>query len=161
MVVDPAGPPCPCGRLGCWERYASGHGLARLARLAVDRGDAPRVLELAGAPDRIAGEHVAAAAREGDPGALAVFEEFSRWLAAGIANLVALLDPELVLIGGGLADVSDLFLDHTRAEFATEVFGGAARTPTRLEIATLGSDAGVIGAALRVVPPPVPPFATR
>ncbi|MET0227802.1 MAG: ROK family protein, partial [Actinomycetes bacterium] len=154
MVVDPAGPPCPCGRNGCWERYASGHGLARLARLAVDRGDAPGVLERAGDPDAISGEHVVAAARAGDVGAIAVIDELADWLASGLANLVALLDPELVLIGGGLADVADLYLDRARAAYDTEVFGGAGRTPTRIEVATLGSDAGAIGAALRVVAPP-------
>jgi glucokinase len=154
MVVDPAGPPCPCGRNGCWERYASGHGLARLARLAVDRGDAPGVLRRAGDPDAIEGEHVVASARAGEPGAQAVIDEFSVWLAAGLANLVALLDPELVLVGGGLADVADLFLDRTRAAYDAEVFGGVARTPTRIEVATLGSDAGAIGAALRAVVPP-------
>lgn len=162
MVVDPAGPRCPCGRYGCWERFASGHGLARMAREAAARGDAPGLAERAGgAIDAIQGEHVAAAARNGEAGALAVFEELGRWLALGVANLVNLLDPELVLVGGGLADVSDLFLDHARAEMAGEVMGSADRTPTRLEVATLGSDAGAIGAALLAVPSPLPPFATR
>ena len=71
------------------------------------------------------------------------------------------LDPELVLIGGGLADVADLYLERTRTALAGEVFGGPVRNGTRLEVATLGSDAGVIGAALLAVPTPLPPFATR
>ncbi len=89
-----------------------------------------------------------AAARAGEAGGLAVVDEFADWLAVGLANLVALLDPELVLIGGGLADVADLYLERTRTALAGEVFGGPVRDGTRLEVATLGSDAGAIGAAL-------------
>jgi glucokinase len=149
MVVDPSGPRCPCGRNGCWERFASGSGLVWLARRAIDDGRAPGVLKVAGGdPEAVDGEVVAAAARAGDEGALVVFQEFSWWLATGIANLVSLLDPEVVLIGGGLADESDLYLERTRAEFATMVMGSRDRTRTRIEVATLGSTAGAIGAAL-------------
>ena len=64
MVVDPDGPPCPCGRRGCWERYASGSGLAQLARAAAVGGRLRRVVELAGGdPALVRGEHVQAAAR--------------------------------------------------------------------------------------------------
>jgi glucokinase len=162
MVVDRAGPLCPCGRHGCWERYASGNGLGRLAREAAARGDAPGLAALAGGDaEAIRGEHVAAAARDADAGALAVFEEFGGWVGLGVANLVNLLDPDLVLVGGGLADVADLFLEHARAAFAGEVMGAADRVPARLEVATLGSDAGAIGAALLAVPAPLPPFAAR
>jgi len=74
---------------------------------------------------------------------------------------VNLLDPELVLVGGGLADVADLFLDHARAGLVREVMGSPDRAPTTLEVATLGSHAGAIGAALLAVPAPLPPFAIR
>src|SRR5205823_7234153 len=70
MVVDPSGPPCPCGRRGCWERYASGSGLGRLAREAAHAGLAPRVVDLAGGdPEAVRGEHVSAAMAEGDAAA--------------------------------------------------------------------------------------------
>ena len=149
MVVDPAGPVCPCGRRGCWERYASGSGLGRLGRRAAEDGTAAGLLaRTRGDLDAIDGELVASAARDGDEGALAVMREFSGWLALGLANLVDLLDPALVLIGGGVADVADLFLDSTRDAFAEQVLGSAERTVTRIEVATLGSRAGAIGAAL-------------
>ena len=90
-----------------------------------------------------------------------MLDEFAGWLGLGVANLVNLLDPGLVLVGGGLADVADLFLDQARARFSREVMGSADRPPARLEVATLGSDAGAIGAALRAAPAPLPPFATR
>ena len=71
-VVEPHGPPCPCGQRGCWERYASGSGLGRLAREAAHAGQVPRVLELAGDdPEAVRGEHVTRAAIEGDAGARA------------------------------------------------------------------------------------------
>jgi len=72
MVVDPNGPPCPCGNRGCWERYASGSGLGRLAREAANAGRAARVVELAGGdPEDVKGEHVTIAAGENDEGAMA------------------------------------------------------------------------------------------
>ena len=147
MVVDPAGPLCPCGRRGCWERYASGSGLEHLAGLAVERGEGAGLVD-PGAPGGPSGERLAALARADEPAALAVFETFSWWLALGIANLVDLLDPELVLVGGGLADVADLYLERTRALTMEMALGASARTRTRIEVATLGSTAGAIGAAL-------------
>src|SRR5207237_4701586 len=73
MVVDPHGPPCTCGSRGCWERYASGSGLGRLAREAALAGKATRVVELAaGDAEAVKGEHVTQAAREGDAEAGAV-----------------------------------------------------------------------------------------
>jgi len=96
MVVDPSGPACPCGKRGCWERYASGSGLAWLAREAAAAGAAGRVLELAGgALGDVRGEHVTTAAAEGDADALAVVDRFAWWLGLGLANLAAVLDPEL------------------------------------------------------------------
>src|SRR5206468_11187 len=77
MVVDPKGPPCPCGRRGCWERFASGSGLARLAREAAEAGRGHRLVELAGGDvEGVRGEHVTRAAMEGDVEALEVFREF-------------------------------------------------------------------------------------
>ena len=59
MVIDPDGPRCPCGKRGCWERFASGSGLGRLGREAAEAGDAPRLVELAGGdPESVRGEHV-------------------------------------------------------------------------------------------------------
>lgn len=161
MVIDPNGPPCPCGRRGCWERYASGSGLGLLGQVAAAAGEAPALLARAGSADAVRGEDVVAAAREGDRGARAVIESFADWLGMGLANLVTLLDPELVVVGGGLADVADLFVDRARQAMVAQALGAPTRPPARLEIATLGSDAGVIGAALVAVPPAEPAFARR
>ena len=116
MIVDPDGPPCPCGRRGCWERYASGSGLARLAREAAVGRRVDRVLELAGGDtEAVRGEMVMQAAREGDADALAVIDDFGRWVALGLVNLTNALDPEMFVLGGGLAAGSDLYLEPVRA----------------------------------------------
>lgn len=149
MVVDPDGPRCPCGRRGCWERYASGSGLGRLAREAAEAGEAPRLVELAGGDaEAVKGEHVTAAAREGDEDALAVLGQLGWWVALGLANLVNVLDPEVVVVGGGLVAAGEMLLEPVRSSFAQLVLGATHRPLTRIVPAELGSEAGAIGAAL-------------
>lgn len=149
MVVDPGGPPCPCGRRGCWERFASGSGLGRLARDAAAAGHADRVVELAGGDaEAVRGEHVTRAALEGDTDAAEVLRQFAWWVALGVANLVNVLDPEVVVIGGGLAQAGDLLLGPVRSAYTGLVLAPDHRPPVRLATAELGSEAGAIGAAL-------------
>ncbi|MSW45381.1 MAG: ROK family protein [Actinobacteria bacterium] len=153
MVVCRDGVLCPCGRRGCWERYASGAGLAWLAQQAVGRAGetsgASRMVELAGGdPSAIRGEHVTAAADEGDGTALAVFEQFAEWVAVGIGSLINILDPDLVIIGGGLVDQSHHYLDRVRELLPAEVLGAGAHRPTPIAAASMGPMAGAIGAAL-------------
>ena len=140
MCVDPFGPLCVCGRNGCWERYASGSGVVWLAQqrgLSADRNG-----------QDITGEVLVELARSGDAAALEVWAEFAEWLARGLANLADVLDPELVVIGGGLVSVSDLYLERTRELFVREVLGGRSRRRTRIEPAQSGPSAGAVGAAL-------------
>jgi glucokinase len=149
MVVDPKGPPCPCGRRGCWERFASGSGLGRLAREAAESGNGRRMVELAGGdPEAVRGEHVTRAAQERDPDALAVFREFGWWAALGIANLVNVLDPEIVVVGGGLVGAGDVVLQPIRDAFPELVLAADHRPHVPIVAAQLGNDAGAIGAAL-------------
>jgi glucokinase len=149
MVVDPKGPPCPCGRRGCWERFASGSGLARLGREAAEAGRGHRLVELAGGDvDGVRGEHVTRAAMEGDPEAIAVFLDFGWWAALGIANLVNVLDPEIAVVGGGLVEAGEIVMAPIRASFAELVLAGEHRPAVPVVPAALGGDAGAIGAAL-------------
>jgi len=149
MVVEAQGLRCPCGRRGCWERYASGSGLGRVARDAVEAGEAPRVLALAGGdPDAVRGEHLSAAAAEGDPAALEVLERFAWWVALGLANLTNLLDPERIVVGGGLVRSGDLLLAPVRAELAGLLFAADRRRTPDVVAAELGEQAGARGAAL-------------
>jgi len=150
MVVDPSGPLCPCGRRGCWERYASGAGLASLAREAAIGGRLPEVVVLAGGdPEAVRGEHVSSAAAAGDVDALAVMGELGRWVAFGLANLAAVLDPQRFVIGGGLAaGAGERLLGPTRASFDELVEGGASRGRVDIVAAALGERSGAVGAAL-------------
>jgi glucokinase len=149
MVVDPHGPPCPCGRHGCWERYASGSGLAQLARTAAVGGRLRRVVEVAGGDvSLVRGEHVQTAAEEGDGGALAVIDEFARWVALGLVNLTNAFDPGIFVLGGGLAEGSHLYLDPIQRWFGELLYAPDRRPHPGLSFAALGEHAGAIGAAL-------------
>jgi glucokinase len=148
MVVDPNGPRCPCGRRGCWERFASGSGLGRLGREAAHAGEAARVVELAGGdPEAVRGEHVTVAAREGDAGAMVVVGQYAWWLALGLANLANTFDPAALLLAGGLVEAGDILLEPTRAAFADLVEANDHRPPIMIAAAVLGERAGAIGAA--------------
>ena len=148
MVVDPAGPPCLCGRQGCWERLASGTGLGRQGRDAALAGRATRVRELAGGdPDDVRGEHVTAAAAEGDAEALAVLERLSWWIALGLSNLANIFDPQAFVLGGGLAEAGDVLFTPVRAAFARLMEGDGSRPAVDIVPAALGARAGAIGAA--------------
>ena len=147
MVVDPRGPECPCGRRGCWERFASGSGLGWLAREAAAAGRFARGVELAGSVEALQGEHVTVAAADGDEGALAIISTFADWVALGIGNLVAVLDCSLVVIAGGLVEIGDLLLDPVREAVPPHVMGYVERD-LRIVPAELGEHAGAIGAAL-------------
>jgi glucokinase len=151
MQIDPNGPPCPCGRRGCWERFASGSGLGRLARDAAAAGRAYRVVELAGGdPEAVRGEHVTRAALEGDHQALAIMRDFAWYFAVGVANLVNILDPDVVVVGGGLTEAGELFLEPARAAFAELVLAPDHRPAVPIVGAAFGPEAGAIGAALLV-----------
>ena len=107
MQVVPGGHPCECGRLGCWEQYSSGNALVRNARSLM--AEQPSVLaEMSGGrPERVTGPMVTSAAEEGDLVARQAFASVGDWLGVGTANLVAALDPQVVVIGGGVSAAGD------------------------------------------------------
>jgi len=155
MLIDPAGPPCPCGRRGCWERYASGSGLGRMGRDAALAGRLPTAVELAGGDaEAVRGEHVVAAARAGDPGASVVADEFAWWVAAGIANLIDLLDPSIVVLGGGVIESDDVLLPRIQAAVPDQVLARPHRPAVPVVKARFGEHAGAIGAAVLSVSVP-------
>ncbi len=152
MVVHPHGPPCTCGKRGCWERYGSGSGLGRLAREAAVADPTSRMVELAGGDaDDVRGEHVTAAAAEGDEHARQVMVRFAWWVGLGLANLAAIFDPELFVLGGGLVEAGEVLLSPVREAFAELVEGGGHRPDVGIVAATLGERAGAIGAGLLAV----------
>jgi len=152
MIVEPNGPPCPCGKRGCWERFASGTGLGRLARDAASGGRLDAAVALAGGdPEAVRGEHVTASARAGDAESQAVLDELAYWIALGLANLANVLDPAIIVIGGGLVEAADLLLPEVRRRFAGLVMAGDRRPEVPIVPAALGERAGAIGAALLAV----------
>jgi glucokinase len=148
MVVCADGDVCVCGQRGCWEVYASGTGLGGLAREAVATGTTPALLAAAdGDPLRIDGPLVAQVARAGDPGSIAVMETYADWVAVGLVNLVNLLDPDAVVLGGGVVADEDLFLPRVRdAVDRASISVANRRTP--ILVSSLGPRAGAVGAAL-------------
>jgi glucokinase len=152
MVVDPNGPPCVCGRRGCWERYASGSGLGRLAREAAIAGRLNDVVALAGGDaEDVRGEHLIRAASEGDAGAIIVLDAFAWWVALGLVNLVNLLDPALIVVGGGLVEAAGLMAPVER-HFVALLYAPDSRPHPAIVAATLGERAGATGAALLGIP---------
>jgi glucokinase len=149
MVVDPAGPACPCGRRGCWERFASGAGLGVMAREAALAGRLGEVVRLAGGdPESVRGEDVSAAAATGDPGARQVIAEVGWWIGFGLANLASVLDPECFVLGGGVVRAGDLLIESARTTFAELVEGGDRRPQAVIGPAAFGERAGAVGGAL-------------
>jgi glucokinase len=156
MQVVPDGRPCECGRVGCWEQYCSGHALVRYVQDRLAESTSPLAVTGRQDPGRITGPAVTAAAAAGDPLALAAFASVGSWLGLGLANLVAALDPDLLVVGGGVSDAGDLLLAPARARLAASLAGGDRTTregaPVRavpaLLAAGLGPEAGLVGAAV-------------
>ena len=171
MRVVPDGRLCACGNRGCWEQYASGTALAQTARevAGTSRAAAGHLLDrVAGDAGRLTGEDVARAAADGDPLALELVAEVGVWLGQGIADLAAILDPEVVVIGGAVSQLGDMMLDPARERVARALPGRGFRPEPRIVVAELGPQAGLVGAAdlvrndmaaLRATPRPgaVPP----
>ena len=152
MQVVPDGRDCECGGRGCWEQYSSGNALVRLARAALDSPGAGGVLlDLAeGDPTLVDGPMVTQAASEGDQVALQAFASVGAWLGTGLANLVAALDPEVVVVGGGVSAAGDLLLEPARHELARSLVGAADRVVPPVIRAAHGPEAGAVGAASMV-----------
>ena len=146
IIVEPDGPLCGCGNRGCWEQVASGRALDRLARAEVEQDPAGRIAALAAGAEA-SGRHVSEAARGGDPPATAIFAAVGRRLGEGIAGLVNILDPEVVIVGGGVAEEGAVLLDPARHAFLDAVEASEHRPEVPILAATLGNDAGAIGAA--------------
>jgi glucokinase len=150
MVIDHEGPVCACGNRGCWEALASGRAIGRLARQRVEGGSGASLLAMAGGDlGAITGELVGEAAVGGDPFARDVLADIGHFLGIGFANIVNIFDPEVIVVGGGAAaGTGELLLAPARESMTAHIIGLAWRKPVRVVGATLGNDAGVVGAAV-------------
>jgi glucokinase len=149
IIVEPGGPLCGCGNRGCWEQVASGVAIARAGGRAVSDEPGSPIARLAGGdPRRATGELVTEAARDGDAAAVEILTTVGRRLGEGIAGLVNVLDPEVVVLGGGVGEAGDLLLGPLREAYLAAVEGADVRPEVPIVPARLGNDAGAIGAAL-------------
>ncbi len=150
MRVVPGGHYCGCGHEGCWEQYASGSALVRDAQaaLVVDAERGATLLGMAGGdPQKLNGPMVTAAARDGDPLAVELLAELGRWIGEGSASVAALLDPELIVVGGGVGAAGDLLLAPARQAFADPLSARGHRPAAEIKLAATGNAAGIVGAA--------------
>lgn len=146
----PGGVLCGCGNLGCLESYGSGTALVREARAAVEGGSllARGLLDRAdGDIERIDGPLITEAARDGDAFAVEQLAGLGTWLGEGIASIAAVLDPAVVVIGGGVSEADELLVGPLRAAFERNVIGRGHRPVAEVRKAELGNKAGLIGAA--------------
>jgi glucokinase len=148
IIVEPGGPLCGCGNLGCWEQVASGRAIGRKGREAAR--DHPRSLMVAlasGDPEAVDGPIVTEAARREDPVARTILAEVGWRLGEGLAGLVNVLDPVLVVVGGGAAEAGELLLESARRGLREAVEGPDHRPEVPVVVAELGNDAGALGSA--------------
>lgn len=146
MTVDPNGPTCGCGRRGCLEAMASGTALERQAA-TLAAGDSRSLLhDLSGGdPTVITGEMVSEAATLGDEAALEAFRRIAFHLALGIVNLLHAFDPQVVVLGGGMARSGQFLMDAVRREVAEHGVPALVKD-AQIVLSELGADAGLIGA---------------
>ncbi|MCK9903957.1 glucokinase [Parafrankia colletiae] len=148
MQFMPGGYRCGCGNDGCWEQYASGRALVRGAREVVAASPEAALRMLAGRTvDELSGPDVTAAAQAGDPAAVGCLQQVGCWLGQGLASLAAILDPSRFVIGGGVSDAGELLVGPARDAFRSSLSGRGHRPEADVVVATLGSAAGIVGAA--------------
>lgn len=133
---------CGCGKTGCLEQYASATGIARLAKKRLAADDAASSLR---DKKEISAKTVFDALKDGDKVAEEIVEEFGVYLGHAMANLAAVVDPSVIVIGGGVSKAGEILLDYVEKNFQEKEF--FANKNTEFVLATLGNDAGICGAA--------------
>lgn len=145
---DPSGPTCACGEQGHWEARASGTALGRLGRTRAQAGTAPAVLARAGGhAEAVTGIMVGDSAQAGEPDGIEILAAFAHDVALGLAGLANILDPEVIVVSGGLVELGDTLLVPIRAAFEGRLEGAVHRPEVPIIAGALGDAAGVVGAA--------------
>ncbi|MEO0066948.1 MAG: hypothetical protein RJB63_73 [Actinomycetota bacterium] len=149
LRVVPNGRACGCGQNGCLESYASGSALLRAAKELAASNDpsGKRLREIEAEAGQLTGLEVYKAILENDEGALRILRELGAWLGQAIGSLVAVLDPEVVVIGGGVSAAGDLLLDPIREAYLAHLPARGYRPELKITTAEFVNDAGVVGAA--------------
>ena len=147
MTIDVNGPGCACGSAGCWEELGAGRAIEREAKTRIKKGEISSLLDMAeGKIEDITTIMVDKAAQGGDSMALEIIGQAAFYLGVGLANLVNIFNPEVIVIGGGMAAMGDRLLEHAERVMRERAFDFMARS-VRMVTAELGNDAGIYGAA--------------
>lgn len=147
MVIEVDGPQCTCGRKGCFEVFSSATGLIRMTKEAMEADKQSLMWEMSKEDDHISARLAFNAMRAGDKSATEVVNKYIKYLAAGITNTINIFQPDILCIGGGVCNEGDPLLVPMKELVAKEVYTRASKKNTQIVIASLGNDAGIIGAA--------------
>ena len=146
MVYD--GEQCTCGRKGCWETYASATALIRQTKAAMEQNPDSIMWELTeGSIDRVSGRTSFDAMRRGDAAGKAVVEQYARYVACGITNVVNIFQPDVLCIGGGISHEGETLIAPIREYNESQRYSKNVEKQTEIRAAELANDAGIIGAA--------------
>lgn len=148
MVIMVDGEKCSCGRKGCWEAYASATALIRQTKAAMAEYPGSVMHELAEKEGKVSGRTAFDAMRMGDIAGIKVVDNYIKYVACGLINLVNALQPEIICIGGGICNEGDTLLKPLKRYVQAERYSIHSKIQTKIMRAELGNDAGIIGAAI-------------
>lgn len=148
MVIVVDGEQCSCGRKGCWEAYASATALIRQTKKAMEEYPDSYMHQIAEAEGKVSGRTAFDAMRKGDIAGIKVVDQYIKYVACGLINLVNALQPEIICIGGGICNEGETLMKPLRRFVQAERYSIHSKIQTKIVKAELGNDAGVIGAAL-------------
>jgi glucokinase len=148
MIIEAEGDLCTCGNKGCFERYASGWALIRWGNEVMpSHPESLLYKETDGDPDKMTARVVLDAAKAGDEQAMIIFDRYVNYMSIGITNIINFIDPEIIALGGGVSRAGEFLLHPVREAVAKRIF--YKNEPyARIELSTMGNDAGIIGAAM-------------
>ncbi len=147
IVIEVDGVPCSCGRKGCFEAYSSATGLIRMTKEAMQAHPESLMHQMVDPDGHVSGRLSFNAMRAGDAAAKEVCDKYIKYLAAGITNVINIFQPEVLCIGGGVCNEGDALLVPLKELIAEEVYTKRSPHNSKIVIASLGNDAGIIGAA--------------
>jgi len=149
IVIKAEGVMCGCGRKGCWEQYSSATGLIREAKKAAKAHPSSLLNTLVnGQLDQMTAKIPFDGAQAGDLVAQGVITSYIDDLAIGLVNIINIFQPEIIVLGGGVSAQKEYLIEPLKARMVKEIYGGEEMFLTKIEVAQLGNDAGIIGAAL-------------
>ena len=148
MVIEVDGLPCSCGRKGCWEAYSSATGLINMTYVKLAGTKDTVMHEMVAHDGKVSGRTAFDAMRKGDKAAKEVVDKYIYYLAMGIVNIINIFQPEVLVIGGGICNEKHYLTDPLMDIVDKEQYSRNSTKKTEIRIATLGNDAGIIGAAM-------------